>query len=121
MGEGRPTVWHNTQERQKAQCLLQALGRTAEMATGLALAYQGDLTGLADAAGKCEIDLGPGPGQADTPSTPMDTATTLVITVSEPPRASRSTTGASGSTGRTPTETARTPGRRSSSPRAWNR
>ena len=93
-----PLTGLTLQERQEAQCLLQALGGPAHMATAVTLAEQGDLTSMAGAAAECGIDLGPVPSQEVAPPTPMPTAateastpapltatTTLVITVAEIP------------------------------------
>ena len=118
------------QDRADQQCLLETLGGPGEMAETMTAAGEGDFSSLDEAAATCGIDRGPATdqGPADPQTTPMpkpsgtapETTTTLVITVADIPGASPSTTEASGSTGPTRTGTARTPGRRSSSPRVLN-
>ena len=75
-----PLTGLTLQERQEAQCLLQALGGPSQMATAVSLAQQGDLTSMAKAAADCGIDMGPAPGQTHAPPTPTATAATEAST-----------------------------------------
>ena len=101
-----PETGMSPEDREAAQCLMEALGRPGEMAEALAAAGDGDFAALARVGEECGLDMGPPPrAHVTPPPTPAPTATLEAPTRTPSP----TTPGSTPAPTPTPTSTPPTP------------